>query len=275
VRPITDLGDLTAPKGMAFEPGAAPQLQWLPIGELVVDDSYQRPIKGAGRRSVRRIAEQFRWSRFAPVIVSPVEGGKYAIVDGQHRVTGALLAGVKDVPCQVVVASRTEQAEAFSAINGNVTRITALALHRAAVAAGDPQANAIETAAKKAGVKILGYPKSELNQEPGETLAIGTIATRLAMHGEDTVVLALRAIVETRNRVRGGLLSAIIAAMCEVISHLPYRQDAKRVIAAFDRINLIRELSKAQTTERPRGTAIHSVLAARLRAALASQRLAA
>src|SRR5688500_473120 len=98
--------------------GAAPMLQWLPIDQLVVDDSYQRPIQGGGKVNVQRIAENSRWSRFAPVVVSPVEGGKYAIVDGQHRTTAAALAGMSDVPCQIIVASAREQAEAFSAING-------------------------------------------------------------------------------------------------------------------------------------------------------------
>ncbi len=88
-----------------FEPGPAPLLQWVKIAELVVDDRYQRPIYGAGRVNVRRIAEAFSWAKFAPIVVSPVEGGRFAIVDGQHRATAALLRGIEAVPAQVIIAA--------------------------------------------------------------------------------------------------------------------------------------------------------------------------
>ena len=97
------------PKSVAA--GAAPMLQWLKIADLVVDPAYQRPIVGKGRQNVDRIAQTFSWSCFAPVVVSPVEGGKFAIIDGQHRTTSAAILGFDSVPCQIVIAAREEQAE--------------------------------------------------------------------------------------------------------------------------------------------------------------------
>jgi hypothetical protein len=70
-----------------FAPGPAPQLQWIAIEFLVVDTDYQREISRRGAINVMQIAEHFDWSKFAPVIVAPVEGGRYAIVDGRHRDT--------------------------------------------------------------------------------------------------------------------------------------------------------------------------------------------
>ena len=63
-----------------FSPGPAPVLIWLEIKDLVIDDTYQRDIGRRGRINVNRIAERFDWSKFAPVIVAPVEGGRFAIV---------------------------------------------------------------------------------------------------------------------------------------------------------------------------------------------------
>ena len=80
--------------------GAAPMLQWLKIADLVVDPVYQRPIVGNGRRNVDRIARAFSWSCFAPVVVSPIEGGRFAIIDGQHRTTAAALVGLDSVPAR-------------------------------------------------------------------------------------------------------------------------------------------------------------------------------
>lgn len=235
--------------------GAAPMLQWIDIEKLMVDDAYQRPIRGDGRRNVAKIAKNFRWSRFAPVVVSPIEGDRYAIVDGQHRTTAALIAGLKQVPCQIIVASPTEQAAAFAAINGNVTRMHRMALHRAAAAAGDPAALAINAVARKAGVVVLAYPKSELNQEPGETMAVGTIGQCIKTYGEAIVTLALRCVTQTRNRVKGGLISPVIAALCAVISRLPpsVRKNETGIIATFDKINIIREYGKSCGTERQPG----------------------
>jgi hypothetical protein len=80
---------------------------------------------------VKLIAENFDWSKFAPVIVAPVEAGRFAIVDGQHRTTAAVLRGQKTVPCQIVQADRAKQAEAFAAVNGNVTKTNAQQLFHA------------------------------------------------------------------------------------------------------------------------------------------------
>jgi hypothetical protein len=63
--------------GKAEAAGPAPMLQWIKISDLVVDPSYQRPIVGEGKRNVDRIARDFRWAFFAPVVVSPVEGGRF------------------------------------------------------------------------------------------------------------------------------------------------------------------------------------------------------
>jgi hypothetical protein len=103
MRPISTEG-FERPK--AASPGAVPMLQWLKVADLVVDPAYQRPIVGQGRRNVDRIAREFSWSCFAPVVVSPVEGGKFAIIDGQHRTTAAAILGLETIPCQIVIAAR-------------------------------------------------------------------------------------------------------------------------------------------------------------------------
>src|SRR5258708_5463867 len=92
-----------------FAPGPAPFLEWIETDKLVVDVTYQREIGRRGATNVNQIAENFDWSKFAPVIVAP-EGGQFATVDGQHRTTAAILRGQEKVPCQVVQADRAKQA---------------------------------------------------------------------------------------------------------------------------------------------------------------------
>lgn len=101
-RPIDTAG--FQPPAVTPDMGAAPMLQWVPIADLVVDDRYQRRIAGAGRSNVRRIAEGFCWSKFAPVIVAPVAGGKFAIIDGQHILADRLSDRVREAFAERVAA---------------------------------------------------------------------------------------------------------------------------------------------------------------------------
>ncbi len=256
--------------------GPPPQLDWIRIERLVVAEAYQRPITSAGRLNVRRIADRFQWSRFSPVIVAPVEGGLFAIIDGQHRTTAAAMIGIESVPCQIVLATPGEQAEAFTAINGAVTRVTRLALHRAAVAAGDSDAKLIADTTRRAGVTVLAYPKSELNQEPCETMAIGALSDALRNYGAAPVETALRCIVNTRNRVRGGLSAPIVAAVCAFAARRLARGiEEKALLAFFEDVILIREADKARMAEREKGVAVWTVLVERLEERWASKRLGA
>jgi hypothetical protein len=218
-RPITTEG-FSAPAAQ-LAPGAAPMLQWIAIGDLVVDDGYQRPIYGAGTRNVREIAGGFRWSKFAPLIVAPVAGGKFAIIDGQHRATAAALHGIESLPAQVIIADTVEQAAAFKAINGQVTRIHALAVQHAALLAGDPEALKIKEACDAAGVTILRYPVALPNLKPGETLALGAITEALRSYGREVLVAALFCVTETANNRPGMLAAAIIKALCSTLAANP------------------------------------------------------
>lgn len=249
------------------DPGGAPMLQWVKIADLVVDDTYQRPVYGSGRKNVRRIAEGFRWSKFAPVIVAPVAGGKYAIIDGQHRTTAAALVGIESVPAQVIIADPVEQASAFKSINGQVTQVNRLSLLHASIAAGDADAIAVDEAARAGGALLLKYPKRADDLQPGETIALGTITDGMKAYGRDVVVLGLRCVTETEiNRVGGGLSAVILRAVFWVIgcnAGLRWDGDA-RVIAAFQAINLPAEAEEARVARRQKGTAVWEVLAGKL-----------
>jgi hypothetical protein len=218
---------------------AAPMLQWLPISDLLVDPAYQRPILGKGRLNVVRIARSFSWSCFAPVVVSPVEGGKYAIIDGQHRTTAAALIGLESVPCQIVIAAREEQATAFKAINGVTTPISRMALHAAALVANEPQALAIAGVCSRARVELLRYPVPAEKQEPGQTMAVGAISSCLRRYGEDTVVTALQCVTQTVNNRPGALSARAIKALCEVVHESSqWRSNGVAFTNMFNKVDL-------------------------------------
>lgn len=203
--PAPDIGD----KG---------ELKWLRLSDLRVDPTYQREILETGKANIRRMIEGFSWLLFGVVIVASRPNGKYAIIDGQHRVTAALLHGnIAEVPCLVLSGGGAAEARAFSAINGNVTRIHVLQSFRAKVAGGDVYAVALVRMCARAGVTIAPYPKTEL--QPGETLALGSLRSCLKKHGEKPLVAGLkilRALDET-----SGLSAPAIMGTCEALIGKP------------------------------------------------------
>jgi hypothetical protein len=219
--------------------GAAPMLQWLQIADLVVDPSYQRPICGRGRSNVDRIAREFNWRFFAPVVVSPVKGGKFAIIDGQHRTTAAALVGFDTVPCQVVIAGHEEQAAAFKAINGDTTPMSRMALHAAGVVANEPSAVEIANVCACAEVELLRYPVPVDKQKAGQTMAVGAIARCHQHYGADTLITALQCVTQTNNNEPGMLSARMIKALCEVLKNRPeWRESGTVLFDAFDAIDL-------------------------------------
>jgi hypothetical protein len=240
------------------EPGAviagpAPMLQWLNIQNLVVDTTYQRPIVGKGRKHVDRIARAFSWSCFAPVVVSPIEGGKFTIIDGQHRTTAAALVGFDSVPCQVVIAAPAEQAKAFKAINSITTPVSVMALYAAALAAKEPWAVEVADTCGRAEVELLRYAVPLEKQAPTQTMAIGAIAKCLKRYGRDTLITALQCVTQTANNKPGILSARVIKALCEVLHHeRQWRDSGLALLDAFDRIDLqaLEIVSKSESVAR-------------------------
>ncbi len=193
--------------------GAAPTLEWLPIADLLTDPSYRRPIGGKLCRNVNRIARTFSWSCFAPVVVAPVEGGKFVIIDGHYRSTAAALAGFESVPCQIVHATGEERSVAFKAINGTVAPITRMALHAAAVGADEPLAVRLADLCARAEVELLRYPVPINRQVAGQTMAVGAIAQCLKRYGEETLITALQCVTQTTNSRPGALSARMIKAL--------------------------------------------------------------
>jgi len=216
--------------------GKVPKLEWIPIASLVVDQQYQREITNVGRKNVRRIAENFNWSMFTTVMVAPIGGGRYAIVDGQHRTTAAALCGIENVPCEVIEALRGEQAAAFRAVNANTTRPHTIQLFHASVAAGEPAALTVVEVCRRAGVRIA---RSLGQLRDYETFCVGAIGKGIQRHGGTVVTLALRAIVHSGDGRAEELNRTIIAAVIEVLARgASWRKNEKALKAAFEQFCL-------------------------------------
>ena len=235
-------------------PGKAPKLAFVPIASLRVDRAYQRGITRAGHATIRRIVADFRWSRFSPVIVAALgerAGGPdgprlFVVIDGQHRATAAAACGFDTVPCQVIEADAAEQAAAFAAVNGVVTRMHAMQLHLAQLAAGDPAAVEIDRVARAGKCEILKYPVQIAQQAPGQTMAVASIGRAIRNFGADTVITALQCITETENNHPGAICATSIKGICEALDLMDRWREAGLVLLdVMDEFDLLSAIEAA------------------------------
>lgn len=207
--------------GPSSEVGERPELQWVKISRLRIDPRYQREIGRRGAENILDIAAKFKWAKFAPVVVAPIAGSLLAIVDGQHRSTAAALRGFDSVPCVIIAANEADQADAFVAINANVTAMSPLQLHAARLAAGSTAATELAEVCAEAGVTICRYPVPANKIKPGETLAVGMLQSMFAKYGRNVLVAALCCITKTRRGNPGLIRAQIVEALCSVIEAEP------------------------------------------------------
>lgn len=196
--------DLTgfAPATLRDQP--APILQWVPVDQIVVDTLYQRDLGVANRRAIQRIADSFDWMKFSPVLLAPTDGGRFAVIDGQHRVHAAALCAIATVPAQIVMATTAQQAAAFAGVNAEVIRITSHQVYRAALAAHEPWAERCHDVVDAAGCTLMTYNPSAKDRKPRAMYQVGTIRRMIVQLGmADDLKKVLGAIVayDTTGRV--------------------------------------------------------------------------
>lgn len=176
--------------------GRQPSIEFVPIGELLVDDSYQRAIDTlASSKLIERIARGWDWDVFDVLKVSRRPDDLLFVIDGQHRLAAARLRGdIQQLPCVLKrCAGPTEEARLFIESNRGRKAMSRLDDFRAAVGAGNDEAALIERLAAKAGLTIARRA-SPKNQAPGELAIVAPIRKALHLRGEKVTGDALQLI---------------------------------------------------------------------------------
>lgn len=186
--------DIEGREKIVPEVGPAPMLQWLPLDSLVIDDRYQRQLNLTSWKSIVKIATNFRWSRFSPVLVAPIEGGMFAIIDGQHRSHAAALCGIAEVPAMVVQVGLEEQSRAFSWINSQSIRVSSFHVFKAALAAKEDWAVRADKAVSAAGCQLMTYTASTALKKPRQIYCVNLIKVQVDLGNDEAIRLGLTAI---------------------------------------------------------------------------------
>jgi len=214
--------------------GPRPELAWVVLDLLDVDERYQRAISSErGQDVIERLARDFHWRRFQPPTLTPREGGRYAVLDGQHRVEAAKIVGLGEVPAYVVATdSLAEEADSFVAINGGRVQVNPFQMHHAKLVAGDPDALAIKAACDKAGVIVPRYPIPKTMMKPRVTMALTTIRDLLKSHGEVAAVAALETLADAFP-ARGGEIRALAIRALSILFKADPGLDRRGMISAL------------------------------------------
>lgn len=221
------------------DPGSAPMLQWLKIADLVIDESYQRALGKSNWDHIQKIAANFSWSKFSPVFCAPIAGGKYAVIDGQHRAHAAALCGFEDVPAQIVQMSKPEQAAAFSAVNGSTIRVTTWQLFKSALEAGEEWAIAARDVVAAAGCKLMTYNSTATERRAREVYAFLEIRKQINAGKGELVTRALSAISKSK---KGSTLPAwhdeVLRPWINAICDRPNLTDVPALARFFDGLDV-------------------------------------
>lgn len=185
---LIDIGDRAT---VPADPGPAPMLQWVKVADLIVDDSYQRPLGKSNWNAIQKIAANFLWSRFQPLLVAPVEGGRFAIIDGQHRAHAAMLCGIAEVPAVAVQVGRAEQSRAFAWVNSQTIKVSAWNVFNAALTAGEDWALRAEKAVSAASCRLMTYNNSGANKRAGELYCVVLIRRMIAQNLDEAITAGL------------------------------------------------------------------------------------
>lgn len=236
--------------------GPRPELQWLPLDQLVIDNDFQRPLGRTNWISIHKIAEAFNWSKFTPVVVAPVGDGRFSIIDGQHRCHAAKLSGIPAVPCMIAQLTVPEQAAAFAAINGQVTAITSFNIYRAALVARAPWAIACDQVVADAGARLMKSKASHAAKKAGDIYTITLIRKHVDAGRGAMVTTALKAVWSAPSSGEARTWSyPILSAWFSVLQNNPRAQvrDLSSFMIANDPLDIERRVDKLRATDQYRG----------------------
>lgn len=264
--------DTTGFKTATLADQPQPMLIWADLDDLVIDRRYQRNITAAGRSAIQRIANGFDWRKYQPILVAPTEGGKLAVVDGQHRAHAAALCGIEKLPAMTVPMTPTQQAAGFAAINRDRISMDAPTIYRAELAAGTKWAVDCKAAVEAAGCGLGTSRPSQASKRPGMVYAVNIIR-KMVQNGESEAITAgLRAIRESESgdhieSYGGPILSIWLPAIATNQRFLTL--DLPTI---FEGLDILTMMDEARAVSRQTGTPAKSIVLGKVIAVLTEQK---
>ena len=236
--------------------GPRPTFDWIDISRLVVDETYQRRITGGGNKHINGIVRDMRWAKFQPLIVTANDDGRFAVIDGQHRLEAARRhPDVTEVPCWIVPTTDVAaQASTFVDVNQARIQVTRINVFWAQLAAGHPDAVWLKSVCDRAGVTISRVGTGR--QPPLTTVALGDLL-RLRPLGDDVIVQGLALLVKACPRIEHAFRGVVIQTVIRILA-LYQAIDMQRLVDVLTAMDIDEQLDKARIYKRTFGGTIEA-----------------
>ena len=212
----------TPETGTGISPAeTALDLAFVPVADCYVDPRYQRKPSDGSRARLKKITAGFDWTRFGALTVAR-QGGRYAVIDGQHRLEAARAIGAATVPPVVVAADLQGQARSFVGINAVRTGVASIDKFRARVASGDAHAVAVAQLLSKIGISTDVAAGCRL--APNETRAVAQLEKIAAGPGLAHLGTVLRMLRDAQPEQPNLLTAFAIVATSQALSRATTRR---------------------------------------------------
>lgn len=128
-------------------------IQMISLSDLTVDLAVQRQLN---KHRAVRMSWNFDWDLFGVITVSSRSDGRYVVLDGQHRVEAARLAGYGDakVSCEVFSNLNVEHEAGVFLGRQQFKIVSAIDEYRVLKAKKDPMAEDIERIVQSHGWRV-------------------------------------------------------------------------------------------------------------------------
>jgi hypothetical protein len=226
----------TKPRSPDLKPSdvaARTEQLWVPVKDIKVDPTYQRPIQQA---RVERMAMHFDPDAFGSLTLSRRETGFLYVVDGQHRVALMRSMGWDDQQVPALVyhgLSLEEEARIFRIMNAEAAKPKALDIWKARLAEGEPVAVDITRIVESLGLKISGGLGN------GHIAAVSSLERVYVQGGGPVLLNSLRTMKAAWGHLDGTLQMVYLADMISAIGVLFTRYgrliDTKRLEVVLSR----------------------------------------
>lgn len=221
------------------------ELRPVPLNVIKLDSHYQRDLSNDWVRDHLPFDPQ----RASAIVLSGRAGGPY-VIDGQHRVALARADGVTHINAFVIDGlTQREEAGLFTQYQRERRGLTAFALYKADLVAGDEDTIAMDRVVRVAGFSI---GKSAKNQNT--ITAIDSLRYVQRMGGEELLARTLRIIktfwIGEEKALSGQVIKGVGMFLASAGEQAAFSQNVfERVLNAIPPVKLLR-LSLAVSTKR-------------------------
>lgn len=177
---------------------AHPEMGAADPNTLMVEPAYQRDLSGSSIKLIRKIVNNWDWTKFKPPICARTEVGLF-VIDGQHTaIAAASHPEISSIPIMIVSADYiAERAAAFVSHNRDRLAMTPAQIFYGDLAAGDEAAKGIMEVIVTVGAAIPRLPPAKGEWKAGQISAIGELRAAWKGVKRDKFERILRIAVKT------------------------------------------------------------------------------